>query len=142
MTRVPHAIERALERYGLKLSLRELDCIAEECGKGYGRLSYMNDRKEKHLVRYRGLSLVVVYVPETDIYHTKGRVVTILPPEAATTNDIYSKSRQQRQAKAKPEISLTKFPNKITPKLRRNEEWRRKFERQRRELGIKHDKKR
>lgn len=138
--KVPHAIERALERYGLRLSFSDLDRISEECAKGYGRLSYMEDQKEKHIVHYLGASLVVVYIPEVDASHPRGRVVTILPPEAATSSDIYAKSRVLKEVKIKPAKSLRKYPKKLSMKLRNDVAFTNRIKRERREWVNKHGK--
>lgn len=131
-SKIPHAIERALERYGLKLTFRELDEIALKCAEGYGRSAYIADGKEKHIVTYRGIRLTVIYVPEVSLSSPHGRLVTMLPPEAATNQDLYSKGRILRAKRIKPEISLKNFPKKITGKLRRSKDWQNQFTRQQR----------
>lgn len=89
-----HALNRALERYGLKLTASDLVDIAMECQRGYGRLRLLPHGKERHLVSCHGKPVVVVYappsVPDPTIKSPNprayGTIVTILPPEAAMPN--------------------------------------------------------
>jgi hypothetical protein len=83
-----HAVERAEERYGLKLSSKDLDTICEECVKGYGRLTKMPDGKERHLIAFQGKPMIVVYAPYTgplgSVQRKAGVIVTVLPEDAAS----------------------------------------------------------
>lgn len=64
-----HAIDRAWERYELRLGRRDLAAIANQISGG--RATHL--RGDEWLVRYRGVALLVVYSPATDA------VVTFLP---------------------------------------------------------------
>lgn len=91
--KVPHAIERALQRYGLKLTVADLRLIAFKCFDGYGRLKYMPNDTEKHLISYMGKNLVVIYKPHfgtTNLaspFQSPGTILTILPPGSAYAGD-------------------------------------------------------
>lgn len=113
---VPHAITRALERYGLKLSYDDLLDMCNQCMMGSGRLGYMGDGKERHLVTVHGVALVVVYVPyngET-VFQRTGRIITILPKEAATPLGRLATYRKRRLSP----------PKKMPKKARKSNKWR------------------
>lgn len=83
---IPHAIQRAMERYGLKLTHGDLVDLCRACMIGNGRLSFLPDGKERHIANLHGKVVVVVYAPYDGPYGNKpkeGKVVTILPREAA-----------------------------------------------------------
>ena len=95
MAKVPHAIEQALARYGLKLSWSDLRELEIACRDGAGRVQRMRDGSERHLVSIHGKAMVAVYLPEDYLikqYKAKphlvdqvtplGRIITILPKEA------------------------------------------------------------
>lgn len=101
---VPHAMSRALERYGLRLSYEDLYDLCLQCMKGDGRLGYMPDGKERHLVLCHGKALVAVYVPydgET-VFQRHGRIITLLPREAATPLGKHSRSRKFTKSRLRP----------------------------------------
>lgn len=94
--KVPHAIDQALLRYGLKLSWSDLRDLELACQDGYGRLQRMRDGSERHLINIHGTELVAVYLPKdflvrqakakphlSEQISAHGRIVTILPKEAA-----------------------------------------------------------
>lgn len=96
MAKVPHAIEQALIRYGLKLSWGDLRDLELACEDGYGRLQRMRDGSERHLVSVHGTELVAVYLPKEFLVRqaqkrphlvgqiaTHGKIITILPKDAA-----------------------------------------------------------
>lgn len=121
--KIPHAIERALERYGLKLSHGDLDDLARECMKGYGRLRYMQDGKERHIVAVHDKAVVVIYAPPGmhDPTHSApkinphGTIITVLPPEAATNQTAGSQRRREL-------IHAKKSQSKV-PKKARKWQW-------------------
>lgn len=79
-----HAMSRALERYGLKLSYSDMTDIAASCAQGYGRLAILQGGIERHLVECHGKTIVVIYKPPSQgARFEKGDVITILPKEAA-----------------------------------------------------------
>lgn len=82
----PHAVSRALERYGLKLTHGDMYDLCLECQKGYGRLSFLPDGKERHLLMAHNKAIVVVYAPFDGqrVHQKEGRIITILPKEAAS----------------------------------------------------------
>lgn len=115
---VPHAINRALERYGLKLTYGDLLDLCAQCMKGDGRLGYMPDGKERHLVGCHGRALVAVYIPFDGerVFQKQGRIVTLLPPEAASPQGKYWKSRLGIKPRLRP-------PPK-SPRKSRRKKWR------------------
>ena len=69
-----HAMERARERYGIALSPRDLDVMAERIrGKNSVRLEIQASNREIHIVGYGGRGLRVVYQRDTE------SIVTVLP---------------------------------------------------------------
>lgn len=110
--RVPHAIQRAYERYGIKLSSDDLRQIAIACAEGKGCLSkYRRDGTERHAVMVHGRALVIVYRPRleaADLSHPHrgaGSVITILPQEAALAGNqgsIATKFKRGSGQKKKP----------------------------------------
>ena len=101
--KIPHAINRALERYGLKLTHSDLIDLSIECQRGYGRLKLMPQGRERHLVSFHGRALVVVYAPPgvLDPKHAKpqpnpyGTIITVLPQIAATSRSPGSYQRKR-----------------------------------------------
>lgn len=104
MNIIPHSIKRALERYGLKLSLDDLNNIASECQKGYGRLSFLPDGKERHLAMIHGKAVVLIYAPYDGekVFQKMGRVITVLPPEAAMPGSRSSPATARNKVKLRP----------------------------------------
>lgn len=70
-----HAIERAFERYGVRLTQADLQAMVADCANGRAVLVRADSQKSNpvYLVRVQG---VVMYVVVRD-----GIVVTVLPPE-------------------------------------------------------------
>lgn len=95
-TRPPHAIARALERYGLKLTTDDLRQIALECETGRGRLAYLRYGAERHAMIYHQKAIVVIYKPNlgpsnlASSHKGAGSVITILPRGAALAGNEYS----------------------------------------------------
>ncbi len=107
---VPHAIQRAMERYGLKLSYDDLLDLCAECLKGYGRLSYMPDGKERHLLSCHGKPVVVIYAPfdGVTVHQQMGRIITLLPKEAATNASSKSVTQKYRNTRLVPRKKMPK----------------------------------
>jgi hypothetical protein len=101
VTPIPHAVNRALERYGLRLTHDDLDTLCQECMKGYGRLSYLPDGKERHILLCHTKAVVVVYSTPT-LHLPKGKIVTVLPPEAAFPGSRSSPATKPNQQRARP----------------------------------------
>lgn len=86
--KIPHAIVRARQRYGLKLSTDDLRVIALQCAEGSCRLAYLPNGRERHLVEVHGRALVVVYRPHLGVsslntpHQGAGSIITILPRES------------------------------------------------------------
>lgn len=91
-----HAIDRALERYGLKLSPDDMIDLCRQCMEGYGRLTYLEDGAERHLVSAHGVALVVIYAPPSITSPKYGKIITVLPPAEATNKSNRSKIKLQR----------------------------------------------
>lgn len=94
--RQPHAITRALERYGLKLVKDDLRKIALECADGRGRLAYLKGGIERHAMIYNHKAIVVLYKPFlgpsnlASAHRGAGTVITVLPREAALAGNFRS----------------------------------------------------
>lgn len=71
-----HAIERAWERYGLDLTLADLDTIAADCASGRAPLIRRGPHGDVHLAKYRGVVMILCC--------RGGVVVTFLPPEGGS----------------------------------------------------------
>lgn len=114
--KIPHATIRALERYGLKLTHGDLDNLAMECAKGYGRLRFLPKGRERHLVACHGKGVVVIYAPpgvhDPTHDHPKpnphGTIITVLPPEAATNKNKESFQRRRLIRLKKPQAKIPK----------------------------------
>ena len=102
-----HAIDRALERYGLKLTEGDMLDLCRQCQTGYGRLSFNSDGKERHLVESQKKVLVVIYAPPTTA-NKHGRIITVLPPEAATSKSSSSLAGFRNSQRLKPKARLPK----------------------------------
>lgn len=100
----PHAITRALERYGLKLTHGDLVDLCEECQKGYGRLSCLPDGMERHILLCRGKALVAIYAPYDGgrVRDKRGKIITILPPDAAYSGSATSPATRANMQRARP----------------------------------------
>lgn len=111
----PHAISRALERYGLKLSHSDIMDLCMECQKGYGRLSYLPDGKERHLLMSHGKAIVVVYARFDGgrVQQREGKIVTILPKEAASPGAKSSVATKPNKFRMRP---TNKRPKKARQK--------------------------
>lgn len=83
---IPHAISRALERYGLKITYSDLFDMCQQCMAGYGRLSVSTDNTERHMVSCQGKVVVVVYAPPVP-GNRNGKIITALPKEDAYPKD-------------------------------------------------------
>lgn len=119
--KIPHAILRARERYGLNLSLTDLWNISEQCKLGYGRMKIHPGGAEKHVVFIHGMELLVVWWPPTYGAHPKpdGVVATVLPREA-----VRAMHKKHKGAKIKPEPLIPK--KKPRDKLERRLMFRKK----------------
>lgn len=106
MPTVPHAINRALERYGLKLTHDDLINLCHECMKGYGRLSFLPDGKERHILLCHAKAVIVVYAPYDGPYgrvkQAHGKIITVLPPEAATSRSEHSPAKIYNKGRFRP----------------------------------------
>lgn len=97
--KIPHAIKRAEERYGLKLTINDLWHIIEQCKLGYGRQKFVThhsgDPAEQHIVTMHGKRLVVIYRPPNrdDPKNPNGVVMTILPPHEVRSTHQYLKRK-------------------------------------------------
>lgn len=103
-----HAIDRALERYGLKLTPDDMIDLCLQCQKGYGRLSFTGDGKERHLVESHGKVVVVVYDPPDATSPKYGKIITVLPPESATSKSPNSMANARNSTRLKPKARLPK----------------------------------
>lgn len=69
-----HAQERALERYALELTGRDLKTLAREIIVERGLKLAANGAKEEHAIECKGKVIRVIFNPKS------ARIVTILPP--------------------------------------------------------------
>lgn len=105
----PHAINRALERYGLKLTTFDLVNLSMECQKGYGRVCFLDGGRERHILMCHGKAVVAVYEPYTGpkgrVRHKHGLIITLLPPSAvvAGTRRAVNKNRKNATRRRKKE---------------------------------------
>lgn len=75
---IPHAIQRAKERYGIDLSVDDLTGLSARCQAGEGRTGGTEDGAQFHVLILRDRVLWLVYrrpVPP----HKFGSVVTVMP---------------------------------------------------------------
>lgn len=105
---VPHAITRALERYGLKINYSDLFEMCQQCKVGYGRLTYLPDGKERHLVSCQGKVMVAIYAPPDVSHIPQGRIITILPQSEAMPKARGSPATKYRARRARPSVKLPK----------------------------------
>lgn len=74
MTKLIHAIERAIERVGVALSLDDLRGMVRKIEEGHAlRLADAKGGMEQHVVTWNGVAFRVVYSPRTK------KIVTVLP---------------------------------------------------------------
>lgn len=75
--KIPHAIERALERYGVLLTWADLKRLEDDCKAGRSLvMQRWPDGGSKNAVLHKDVALVVVIGPD-------GRIKTVLPRDAA-----------------------------------------------------------
>jgi hypothetical protein len=105
---IPHAIRRAEERHGLKLTVPDLWDISHQCKLGYGRMKILRGGAEQHAVFIHGKELIVVWFPPTYGNHPRpdGVVATILPREAI--RQMYDKHKKSGRKMGPPK----KLPKK------------------------------
>ena len=97
-----HAIKQAFIRYGLDINRPDLADMCRQCMSGRGRLSYMPDKKERHIVTCRDIVLVVVYSPCITKDFPFGKIITILPREAAIKGAKSSYATKPNSEKMRP----------------------------------------
>lgn len=81
----PHAAKRALERYGVELSLADVQALARRCLKGEGFLEEHPDGAQRHTLVHDGRVLWVVYRPPGEGRPKDGLVITVTPPDLGST---------------------------------------------------------
>ena len=110
---IPHAASRALERYRLKLTVMDLRAMAEACATGKSmKLANLPRDKERHALMVHGKAVVVVFAPYMGPSYLErpfhGRIITVLPREAASPGASSSPASSVRQ-RLRP---LQKLPKK------------------------------
>lgn len=80
-----HAAIRAMERYGVELTLEDIRWFARRCLKDEGLLETQADGAQRHTLIHDGRVLWVVYRPPGEGRPKDGIVVTITPPSANTS---------------------------------------------------------
>ena len=117
MRRVPHAIEQALARYGLRLSHEDLLTLCKSCMEGYGRLRFEHGGTEKHIATIHGKQIVLIYAPPgTDARSGPyGKIVTILPIEEASPTKWHIKPprKDQKGTISKKKRRAKEWPSKL-----------------------------
>lgn len=103
-----HAIKQAFIRYGLDINRPDLVDMCKQCIAGSGRLAYLPDKNERHIVTCRGMVLVVVYSPCITKDFPFGKIITILPKEAAMTGAKSSYATKLNSKKMRPRQKLPK----------------------------------
>lgn len=104
---VPHAIPRALERYGVKLNADDLRAMAFQCYEGNGCLRKMENGTEIHIVKMYHKAIVVAYRPSynttklADSTQAPGTIITVLPKEAALSGKSRSPATRSKSIRAK-----------------------------------------
>ena len=111
-----HTINRALERYGLKLNADDLIAMAKACVDGSSLLlAKLPYNRERHVLMVHGKAVVVVFIPYKKTSFpgdpVYGRIVTVLPMEAASPGAPSSHATLMRN-KLRP-------PKKTPKKLRK-----------------------
>lgn len=109
-----HAANRALERYGLKINSDDLRSMAEACSTGQSlKLANLPRDQERHALMVHGKAVVVVFAPylgPTNLLRpVHGRIITVLPREAASPG---SKSSPATAYKAMRVSPIKKLPKK------------------------------
>jgi hypothetical protein len=111
--KIPHPIQRAAERYGIKITLRDLMGLCQQCQVGYGRMSFFPDGSEQHIVMHNGKALVAIYRPHDGSYvrQKEGVILTILPREELRPKHQKMKqwAAQKRVKKRKPKKARKRF---------------------------------
>jgi len=97
-----HAIKQAFIRYGLDINRPDLVDMCKQCITGSGRLAYLPDKKERHIVTCRDMVLVVVYSPCITKDFPFGKIITILPKQAAMKGAKSSYSTKPNSGKMRP----------------------------------------
>ena len=103
-----HAIKQAFIRYGLDINRPDLVDMCKQCIAGSGRLAYLPDKKERHIVTCRDMVLVVLYSPHITKDFPFGKIITILPKEAAMTGSKTSYATKPNFRKMRPPKKLQK----------------------------------
>lgn len=95
---VPHPIQRAEERYGIKITLRDLMVLCQQCQTGYSRLKLFSDGSERHIVEHKGKAMIAVYKPYDGklVLQKEGIILTLLPREAMNDRQQYTKANKGR----------------------------------------------
>ena len=76
---IPHAAQRARERYGIVLSLTDLQDMSRRCLKGEGLLRRDDDGASHHTLIVGERVLWVVYRPPGPGRHEHGEIATVMP---------------------------------------------------------------
>ena len=97
-----YAIKQAFIRYGLDINRSDLVDMCKQCISGKGRLAYIPDKKERHMV------LVVVYSSYITRDFPFGKIITILPKQAAMTGAKSSYATKPNSGKMRPSKRLPK----------------------------------
>jgi len=99
---LPHACVRAKERYGLDLSIDDLNTIARRCRAGEGRTESNQDGTQFHLIVWSERVLWVVYRPPGPAVDlADGVVLTVMPPHVAS---VAAKRHARRAARRRGEF--------------------------------------
>ena len=103
-----YAIKQAFIRYGLDINRSDLVDMCKQCISGKGRLAYIPDKKERHIVTCRDMVLVVVYSSYITRDFPFGKIITILPRQAAMTGAKSSYATKPNSGKMRPSKRLPK----------------------------------
>jgi len=76
---IPHAALRARERYGIELTLADLQAMSLRCLKGEGLLKRDPDGASHHTLIVGERVLWVVYRPPGPGRHENGEIATVMP---------------------------------------------------------------
>ena len=86
-----HAMRRAFERYGVNLGPADIRVLADKIIVGMcEQFERENRRIRKVFVEANGVELPVVFSDQT------GRIITVLPPDAAEVQRAYAKREARR----------------------------------------------
>lgn len=100
-----HASDRAAERYGIELSDRDMNAIANRCLAGEGLLKKKQDGSQFHTIIFRDRVLHLVYQPPgpgNRSAHPCGAVVTIVPKEVVASYTYHDRRHILRRLKDRP----------------------------------------